>query len=185
MEILRDEGYAAVSSRRIAEKAGLKSKLVHYYFKTMDELYLAVFRQAEQRYFDYQAAALTSDNPMRKLWEMSADASNTKVTGELVALANHRKALQRELAYSSERSRRLQAAIIDKAFRAANLDTGGIPPMLVSLFLTAVSRLLAMDKALGVTAGHAEAAAFVEALLQRIEAGEPPFAGQPAPGSTA
>ena len=110
---------------------------------------------------------------------------DTVVDGELVALANHRKALQRELANSSERSRRLQAAIIDKAFRAAEVDTGGIPPMLISLFLTAVSRLLAMDKALGVTAGHAEAAAFVEALLQRIEAGEPPFAGQPAPGSTA
>src|SRR5262249_22294781 len=28
--IMREEGYAAVSSRRVAEKAGLKSQLVHY-----------------------------------------------------------------------------------------------------------------------------------------------------------
>ena len=40
-----EEGYAAVTSRRLANKAGLKPQLVHYYFRTMEELFLEVFRR--------------------------------------------------------------------------------------------------------------------------------------------
>ena len=51
--LMRDEGYAAVTSRRVAEKAGLKPQLVHYYFRTMDDLFLEIFR----RYADQGMAA--------------------------------------------------------------------------------------------------------------------------------
>ena len=44
-QLMIDEGYAAVTSRRVAEKAGLKPQLVHYYFRTMDDLFLEVFRR--------------------------------------------------------------------------------------------------------------------------------------------
>src|SRR3954471_21615584 len=42
--LIGDGGYPAVPSRRVAAKAGLKPQLVHYYFRTMDDLLLAVFR---------------------------------------------------------------------------------------------------------------------------------------------
>ena len=41
-QVMREEGYAAVTSRRVAQRAGLKPQLVHYYFRTMDELFLAL-----------------------------------------------------------------------------------------------------------------------------------------------
>ena len=176
IEIMRDEGYAAVSSRRIAERAGLKSKLVHYYFKNMDELFLAVFRRAEKRHFEAQAKALASDQPLRELWKMNTDSSNTSITAELIALANHRKSLKQEIARSSERSRKLQAAILERALKSARIDTAAMPPMLLSLVMMAISRLLAMDNVLGVTAGHQEAAAYIESFLQRLEAATPPAA---------
>src|SRR6478736_4441687 len=44
-ELMLDEGYAAVTSRRVAAKAGLKPQLVHYYFRSMDDLFLEVFRR--------------------------------------------------------------------------------------------------------------------------------------------
>ena len=44
-QLMLEQGYAAVSSRRVAEKAGLKPQLVHYYFRGMDELFSAVFRR--------------------------------------------------------------------------------------------------------------------------------------------
>ena len=44
-QLIREEGYAAVSTRRIAAKAGVKGPLIHYYFNTIDDLYLAVFRR--------------------------------------------------------------------------------------------------------------------------------------------
>ncbi len=41
---LVEEGYAAVTSRRVGAKAGLKPQLVHYYFRTMDDLFVEMFR---------------------------------------------------------------------------------------------------------------------------------------------
>src|SRR5215470_9049592 len=58
--LMLEEGYAAVTSRRVAEKAGLKPQLVHYYFRTMGELYLAVFRRRADQGLEAQSAALKS-----------------------------------------------------------------------------------------------------------------------------
>ena len=44
-QLMLDEGYAAVTSRRVAARAGLKPQLVHYYFRTMDDLFIEVFRR--------------------------------------------------------------------------------------------------------------------------------------------
>ena len=41
--ILCEEGYGALSSRRVAEKAGFKQRLVYYYFRSMDELAVEMF----------------------------------------------------------------------------------------------------------------------------------------------
>jgi TetR/AcrR family transcriptional regulator len=42
-QLMLEDGYAAVTSRRLAVRAGLKPQLVHYYFRTMDDLFLEVF----------------------------------------------------------------------------------------------------------------------------------------------
>src|ERR1043166_1173025 len=47
--ILRDEGYAALTSRAVAERCGVKQRLVYYYFQTMDELIVETFRRMAVR----------------------------------------------------------------------------------------------------------------------------------------
>ena len=48
-QLMLEEGYAAVTSRRVAEQAGLEPQLVHYYFRTMEDLFLEVFRRRAER----------------------------------------------------------------------------------------------------------------------------------------
>ena len=43
-QIMRDEGYAAATSRRVAARAGVKQALVYYYFPTMDDLFVEVLK---------------------------------------------------------------------------------------------------------------------------------------------
>ena len=76
--LMLEEGYAAVTSRRVAEKAGLKPQLVHYYFRTMEDLYLAVFRRRAEQGLEAQAQALKSAQPLWALWRYSSDP---RVTG--------------------------------------------------------------------------------------------------------
>src|ERR1700741_3492798 len=54
-QIMREEGYAAVRSRKVAGRAGLKSQLAHYHFGTMDELFLALYQRYEEQYFQRHA----------------------------------------------------------------------------------------------------------------------------------
>ncbi len=55
-----EEGYAAVTSRRVAAQAGLKPQLVHYYFRTMDDLFLAAYRRRAEQGLERLAQALAS-----------------------------------------------------------------------------------------------------------------------------
>ena len=57
-KVIRDEGYAAVSSRRVAEVAAIQQSLVYYYFESMDDLLVATFqRRAERRMAVYEKDA--------------------------------------------------------------------------------------------------------------------------------
>ena len=45
-QIMVEEGYAGVSTRRLAARAGANSALVYYYFGNMDNLFVELFRRA-------------------------------------------------------------------------------------------------------------------------------------------
>ena len=80
------EGYAAVTARKVAGKAGLKVQLVYYYFQTMDDLILAVIRKNTAKRLERFAQALVSAEPLRALWELNSDPSYVIPATELVAL---------------------------------------------------------------------------------------------------
>ncbi|MEJ5977394.1 helix-turn-helix domain-containing protein [Novosphingobium sp. PS1R-30] len=171
--LLREEGYAAVSSRRIATRAGLKSKLVHYYFRNMDELFLAVFKRIEDEHFAQLTQVLAQRKPLRALWRLSMDSTNTAMVLELNALATHRKVLRAEIARASKRLRLLQSAVIERAVAESGGGAAPLPPMILSVLALAVSRLLAMDSVLGVDCGHEETLGWIEALIAHVEDGAP------------
>jgi len=171
-QLMLEEGYAAVTSRRVAEKAALKPQLVHYYFRTMDDLFLAAFRRRAEEGLEVQAQALQSPQPLWALWRFSTDPAATAITMEFVALANHRKALKTEIAYYAERFREEQQKALSTVLQRYGVDPAQVPPLVWSVLITSVSRVLVMEQALGMSAGHAETVEFVERYLHRLE-GDP------------
>ena len=117
-QVLLEEGYAAATSRRVAARAGLKPQLVHYYFRTMDDLFLALVRRGAEQNLERQAEVLASPYPLRALWELSNDPAASALTIEFAALANHRKAIRAELASYGEQFRRLQTEALTSDLRA-------------------------------------------------------------------
>jgi AcrR family transcriptional regulator len=168
-QIMLEEGYAAVSSRRVAEKAGVNSALVYYYFGTMDDLFIATFQRGAEQSYRRQVEALASDQPLWSLWEMIHDAPRTALTMEFVALANHRKAIRSEITKSSERFRRMHLDAASKVLskHPARLDLPS--PEAIVLLMSSVSRFLLMEQAFDVSAGHKEMIAHVEHQLRQIE----------------
>jgi AcrR family transcriptional regulator len=165
-QVIRDEGYAAASSRRVAQAAGLKPSLVHYYFPTTDDLLLAVFKRGAAQSDAMIEQALASDDPVRALWRFFSDTSRTALTMEFMALAIHREKIRAQIARHSEAMRARQAELFE---RLLGERLGGIgAPAGLSLVLAGIGRALVMEKGLGVDAGHAEARALVETWLDRL-----------------
>jgi len=172
-QLLIEEGYAAVTSRRVADRAELKPQLVHYYFRTMEDLFLAVFHRRAEDGLAVLTTALQSPQPLWALWRFSTAPEATRLTMEFMGLANHRKALRAEIVYYAERFRQEQNKAIADALRQHGIDASEVPPVVWTVFATSVSQAMVMERALGMSTGHAETFAFCEQWLHRLE-GEPP-----------
>jgi len=170
--LMLEEGYAAVTSRRVAEKAALKPQLVHYYFRTMDDLFLAAFRRRAEQGLAVQAQVLQAPQPLWALWRFSTDPAATAITMEFIALANHRKALKAEIAYYAERFREEQRKALTTILDRYDVAGVKIPPLVWSVLMTSVSRVLVIEQALDMSAGHRETVEIVEDYLRHLE-GDP------------
>ncbi len=164
-QIMLEDGYAAVSSRRIAQRANLKPQLVHYYFRTMDDLFLAAFRRRAEVGLDHLSKALTSGLPLRAIWAFGDDPTSTALNMEFVALANHRKSIRSEIARYGELFRAKQTEVLASVMGEQGIDTDRFPPVAVMTVMTSVSQILVLEEALGITTGHAETRALVARLL--------------------
>lgn len=161
--LMRDQGYAAATSRRVAAEAGVRQALVYYYFPTMDDLFVEVLRAGADAALERMRAALTDDDPLRALWLINSDSRLTGLNTEFMALANHRKAIRAELKAYAERVRDIETAAATVALRANGMDLGQYPPVAISMLITQTARSLCNENTVGVTRGHDE----LRALIQR------------------
>lgn len=168
-QLMRDEGYAAVTSRRVAEQAGLKPQLVHYYFRTMDDLFLEMFRRGAEAMLQHHQRALKARQPLWALWELTTDAAGTAMTMEFVALSNHRKALRTEIARYAEMFRVEQIKTLTSAIERYDVDFDEFPPTVLMVLMTGATQVLVQEQMLGMTTGHEETARFAEKWLTILE----------------
>ncbi len=167
--LMREEGYAAVTSRRVAAEAGLKPQLVHYYFRTMDDLFVELFRRGAEENLGQFERAIATDGSLAHLWKLNADGRGAVLTLEFVALANHRKAIRSEIARYAERFRAAQVAAVRDALAGSGVDEDQLPPVAALLLMTGLAQVLALEDALGVSAGHDTTLEFVERAIAQLE----------------
>ena len=168
-QIMLDEGYAGVSSRKVATRAGLKSKLLHYYFRTMDDLFIAAFERRENWHLANFASALASPMPLHAIWNLGVDAAASRLNLEFNALACHRPLVRNVIARSATRDRISVAAALQGVMQRKGFDLERYPPKVVALTMAGIARALATERALGADDGHAEAIAHIDGLLAELE----------------
>lgn len=164
VEIIRTEGYGALSARRLAEKVGLKRQIVHYYFRTIEELLLSVVRFYGDSGLARMREALRRD-PLKALWKVQADASAT--TFAFIAMASHEPTIRTEMRRYMDEFRQVQTEAIAAYFQARGVKPE-LPPAAIAILIQSVSQTLAVESSIGAVRGHAEARAAIDALLRRL-----------------
>ena len=165
--ILCDEGYIGISARNVANRAGFTKQLLYYYFRTMDDLILALVRRINDRRLERFENALLAVEPLRALWALNSDPSGAALATELTAIASHRDAVRAEIVTSARQFRALQvravSELLSKRGEKAGHSAAGIVMIAAALAKTVVS-----EAALGLTEGHAEALMIVEGMLAQL-----------------
>jgi AcrR family transcriptional regulator len=167
--ILLEEGYAELTSRRIADRIGIKQRLVYYYFHTMDDIAVEAFRRLSKRELERLELALQAELPLHEVWDVCIHTTDARLISEFMALANRSEGVRREVIHFIERSRALQVEALSRAVREKQGGVAGLPPVAITLLATSVALALTREAQLGISMGHRELERVIADALSALE----------------
>jgi AcrR family transcriptional regulator len=167
--IMLHDGYAAVTFRSVASRAGVASGLVQYYFPSLDDLFVALLRLRTEQQLEYLATVGELEQPLRAMWAYSSDARGATLLMEFMAASNNRKAIRTAMGEGGERIRQAQLAVLEAKWADYGLDEREIPPAGLLFAMSALPRMILLEEAFGTRTGHAEITEVVERFLDRVE----------------
>jgi AcrR family transcriptional regulator len=171
--LLVDVGYAGITTRRLAEEAGVNNGLVHYYFGSIENLLVRTLERFTDRLIARQRALYADpDIPFIEKWRtamrflLSEDVEYEKVWYELQALAWNRPELRERVDHVNAEWR----SVLTEAFAEPSERYGIDMPLdaLVSLVVTFNEGII-LERLSGVEEGHRELLDWIDAWLQAKE----------------
>src|SRR5215213_30859 len=160
--LLVEVGHAGISTRRLAAEAGANQGLVHYYFGSMDELFVQVLERFTERLIARQREMYAGDAPFIEKWrtawrfqEDDLEAGYPKIWMELQALSWSHPDLRPRIAHVNEEWRGVLRAAFARAADDYGLDERQFPvEALVAMTMT-FAQGYALERLEGIDDGHA------------------------------
>ncbi len=169
-QIMVEEGSAAVTSRRVASGGGVNPALVHYYFPTIEDLFLAVCkRRYDRAAHNLNEVFETSAQPLWALWDLSCEGWGPVLGADIIALAHHRKEISAELSRAAGELRQRHIEAVSRVWAGHHRSRPELNPTAFVVLVMAVSHFMVQEEVLGLTVGHAEIRALVETYIEEIE----------------
>ena len=170
--LLVEVGHAGITTRRVAEEAGVNHGLVHYYFGSIENLLVRVLERFTAELTARQREMYASDIPFIEKWRQAMrylvadDVAYEKIWFELQALAWNRPELRERIASVNEEWR----AVLAEAFAGPRERYGIEMPLdtLVSLVMTFNEGVI-VERLSGSSRGHEELLAWIDGWLERKE----------------
>lgn len=171
--LLVDLGHAGITTRRLAEEAGVNNGLVHYYFGSIENLLVRTLERFTERLIARQRALYADpDMPFIEKWRtamrflLSEDVEYEKVWYELQALAWNRPELRERVDHVNAEWRSVLVEALAEPRKRYGIDM----PLdaLVSLVVTFNEGII-LERLSGVDEGHRELLDWIDAWLQAKE----------------
>ncbi len=174
--LLVDVGYAGVTVRALAERAGVNQGLIHYYFGSMEEVLVQTLERFTERLIERQTALYASPEPFLSKWRRAMsylsedfDSGYQKVWFELQALAWNRPELRDRVAKVLEHWLDVLRAAFAQGMDELGIDRERMPlDVMVALVATFNQGVIA-ERMLGADSGHAQLLAWIDGWLTEQE----------------
>jgi TetR/AcrR family transcriptional regulator len=166
--LLVEVGHAGITTRGLAEEAGVNHGLVHYYFGSNENLLVRALERFTERLIARQRELYSSDEPFVEKWRtamrylVSEDTTYEKVWLELQALAWNNADLRARLARVNAEWR----TVLTEAFAEPHRELGIAMPLeaLVSLVMTFNLGIM-VERLGGIETDHAELLDWIDGWL--------------------
>jgi TetR/AcrR family transcriptional regulator len=175
--LLIEVGYAGISTRRLAEEAGANHGLVHYYFGSMENLFVRVLERFTERLIARQREMYArSDISGLEKWrtamgylEADLTAGYPKIWLELQALGWNHPDIAERVGQVNAQWRAVLTEAFDEMMDEYGLDRERFPlPAMVSLVVTFNEGIM-VERLSGISAGHRDLLRMVERWLESLE----------------
>jgi AcrR family transcriptional regulator len=166
--LLRERGHAAITTRALAEEAGVNHGLVHYYFGSNENLLLSTLERFTSRLIARQRELYESDMSFTEKWRtamrylISDDVTYQKIWLELQALGWNTPALRARLAEVNAEWR----LVLTQAFAEPHRELGIAMPLDALVTLVISFNLGIIVERLGdIVTGHDELLEWIDEWL--------------------
>jgi AcrR family transcriptional regulator len=167
-------GYAGITTRRLAEEAGANHGLVHYYFGSMEELFIRVLERFTERLVARQRDMYAADAPFIQKWReamryLDQDRPYQKVWWELQAMAWNRPEYQPRVAEVLNAWCDAMRGAVAQALERYSMADGPLGPDEWVTLIAAFNEGIILERLSGITRGHGELLAAIERWLSGLE----------------
>lgn len=172
--LLVDVGYARITTRKLADEAGVNLGLVHYYFGSMEELFLQVLERFTDRLITRQRAMYASPAPYVEKWReamryLDQDRPYQKIWWELQAMAWNRPEFRARVARVHDAWREAMHGAVAEALARYRLAGSGFSTEAWITLIVTVNEGIILERLSGIDRGHDDLLTAVDRWLESME----------------
>ncbi|MGH2794929.1 MAG: TetR/AcrR family transcriptional regulator [Actinomycetota bacterium] len=177
--LLIQVGHAAITTRRLAEEAGVNHGLVHYYFGSMESVLAETLDRFTERLIERQKAMYAAEIPFIEKWrtamsymEVDEESGYQKIWLELHALAWNDTAMRERVAGVTAEWRAVVRAALKNAAKEYGRDPRDVPIAALTALVETFTLGVILERHVGITEGHKELLRYIDRLLTSLEEGK-------------
>lgn len=172
--LLVEIGYADITTRKLADEAGANLGLVHYYFGSMEELFLQVLERFTAQLITRQRAMYEAPGPYIEKWReamryLDEDRPYQKIWWELQAMAWNRPEFRPRVASVHKAWCDAMRSAVAEALERYKLDDGDFSTEAWVTLIVTVNEGIILERLSGIDRGHRELLAAIDKWLASKE----------------
>jgi AcrR family transcriptional regulator len=180
--LLYEVGYAGVTTRRVAEEAGVKHGLVHYYFGSMEELLTQTLerladrlaKRLDEHYADPELPFAEKWRIVVQFWIQEPRSRFPKILLELTAMSWNNPQLRQRISAVYSRFRAIFERYFEAAIRDYGLDETQFPLEAVAAAAGTLQLGIIVEGLSGFHDGHTELLTRIQSRLDSLEQAKAP-----------